>query len=142
MLPPPTPIHRPPQSLGIVSSSDSRQGKLAPGPLRLNRSSLSGAIEPHHQGIPTASTHLMSTSLPPGTPRRPCSHMENQAQSRIPRPSAQIMRQGPLAQQRTGFRIGTTMWNTNDATSGSSSNGQNASRVAGLNGLLKPSGRS
>ena len=142
MPPPPTPNHRPSQTLGIVSSSDSRQGQLAPGPLRLNRSSLSGASEPRHQGTPTVSTRMMSTSLPPGTPRRPPSHMEHQTQSRIPRPSAQIMRQGPLAQRRMGFRIGTTMWNTNDATSGPSSTGQNASRIAGLNGLLKPSGRS
>ena len=142
MPPPPTPNRRPPQTPGIVSSSDSRQGKLAPRPLRLHGSSLSGTIEPRNQGTPMASTRLMSTSLPPGTPRRPPIHMEHQTQSRIPQPSAQIMRQGPLAQQRMGFRIGTTMWNTNNARSGPSSTIQNASRVAGLNGLLKPSGRS
>ena len=86
------PIHRPPETLGIVSSSDSRQGKFTPGPLRLNHSSLSGTIELRHQGTSMASTHLMLTSLPPETPRRPPSHMERQVQSRIPWPSAQVMR--------------------------------------------------
>lgn len=139
MPPPATPIHRPPQTLGILSASDR---KLAPGPLHLNRSSLSNAIEQRHQRTPSASAHLMSTPLPPGTARRPPSHMGCQTQSRIPRPLPQIMRQSPPAQQRMGFRTGTTMWNTSDATNEPSSAGRTASRAAGLNGLLKPSRRS
>ena len=142
MPPPPTPIHRPPQTLGILSASDPRQGKLAPGPLHLNRSSVSNAIEPRHQRTPSASEHPMSTPLPPGAPRRPPSHVGYQAQSRIPRPLPHIMRQSPPVQQRMGFRTGTTMWNTSEATNEPNSTGRTASRAAGLNGLLKPNGRS
>ena len=129
-------------TLGDVSSSDSRQGKLASGPLRLNCSSLSGTIKPRHHGTPTASTHMMSISLPPETPGTPFSHMEYQTQSRFPWPSARIVQQSPLARQRMGFRIGTTMWNENNTIYRPRSTGQNASRAGGLNRLLKPSGRS
>lgn len=142
MPPPPTPIHRPPQTLGIVSSSGSRQGKFAPLPLPVNRSSLFSAIEQPHQGTPAVSTRTMPTRFPPGIHNRTPLHMEHQMQSRIPRPSAQIMRQSPMPQTRMGLRTGTAVGNTNGTTQGLGSTGQTGSRVAGLNALLKPSGRS
>ena len=140
--PPPTPIRRPPQTLGIVSALDSRQGKVASVPLPFNRSSMFSAIEPRHQGTPAVSTKPMSSCFPPGAPRRPPIRMEHQTQSRVPRPSAQIMRQSPLPQNGTGWRTGTAMGNTNGTTQGRNSTGRTAPRVAGLNALLKPSERS
>ena len=142
MPPPPTPNHRPPQTLGIASASGSRQGKLAPLPLPVNRSSLFSAIEPRHQGTPAISTRTMSTRFPPGIHNRPPIHTEHQMQSRIPRPSAQIMQQSPVPQKRMGLRTGTAIGSTNGTTQGLSPTGQTGSRVAGLNALLKPSGRS
>lgn len=139
MLPPPTPIRRSTQTLGIASASGSRQRKFTPAPFSLNHPSLSGVTEPPHQGASAVTTFPM-TPLPPGTPRRPPSHMEHQTQSGIPRPSAQFTRQNMLPQQRMGFRTGTTMGSTTGPTQGLSSVGQAAPRVAGLNRLPKPNG--
>ena len=139
MPPPPTPIPRPPQTLGTVSASESRQRKFVSTPLPLNRPSLSSATEPTLQRGPAISTFPMS----PGMHRRPPNLMEHQAQSRIPRPSTQLIRQSALPQQRMSFRTGTSMGNTSGTTQGLTSTGHVAPQVVGLNGLLEPSrGRS
>lgn len=136
MPPPPTPIHRPPQALGIASALDYNQRRFGPVLLPSNSLSPSNATRPTHQAVSP-----FATSLTPGTSRQTTSLISHRTQSRLPRLSAQLTRQSTLPQQRmgTGFRTGTAIGDTSGTAHRPPSTNHISPRFPGLNELHKPS---